>query len=163
MSYGLCSSFVVAGLLALSGVSHAAVHDFGNLSIASSNFSAAPGSFVQRASVGKSFGNRTVDQNTGNNSFNRFNDGALIVPAGFNPEQWARKPAAGLRDGNILLASVTYDDMQHVQRTNGGYSANLPVKEPATSDPALEPYTMMLAGFGLLFLSVRRRKSDTFD
>lgn len=163
MSYRLFSSFVVAGLLAISSVCHAAVYDFGNLSIASSNSSAAPGSFVQRASVGKSVGNRTVDQNTGNNSFNRFNDGALIGPAGFMPEQGARKSAAALRDGNFMLASVTFDDMQHAQRINGAYSVNLPVTEPATAAPGLKPYTMMLAGFGLLFLSVRRRKSDTFD
>jgi hypothetical protein len=160
----LFSSFVVVGLLASSGACHAAVYDFGNLSIASSNFAAAPGSFVQRASGGKSFGNGIVDQNISNNSFNRFNEGASTSPFGFNPEQGAKKSVAGLRDGNLLLASVTYDDMQpHGQRSVGGYSINLPVKAPATEAPALAPYTMMLAGFGLLFLSARRRKSDTFD
>jgi hypothetical protein len=146
-------SLVVASFLVFSSGSYAAVYDFGN--IYSFGFAVTPNSFAQLATTSSSFGKWSFDRNIENNSSSRFNDVALAGSTGFTPDLSEKISSDRFAD-NKLLSSVAYIDMQSKA---GDYDANIPVTDVTESNS----YAVMLAGFGLLCFSARRRKSDTFD
>jgi hypothetical protein len=151
-------SLVMAGLLVFGSATHAAVHDFGNILKASPNYAAAQSSFTQLATNVDGFGKWTFEQSSNNNSFNRSGEGAFSgsMRSDFVPDAGVRTPATSLIDSSVL-SPVVYID---VRGTDGAYSAQY---QPVAAVPEPETYVMLLAGFGLLCFSARRRKNDSFD
>lgn len=143
-------SLVVAGLLAISNVSHAAVYDFGSLLSASEGYS-APNSFqsapfARLAATDSGGGVWNFMLSIKNNFFSSFGEDASIGSINFAPSENS--------DSNgFTVVSLT------VQGIEGGYSATY---APNTSPvPEPETFAMILAGLGLIAFTARRRKENT--
>jgi hypothetical protein len=149
---------VFTGLFVFGNVTHAAVYDFGNMLKASPNYAAAPDSFTQLATKVDGFGILAFENSINNNSFSRSGEyaylGSMLSDAA--PDMGARKPATSLIDSTVL-SPVIYID---ARGADGAYSAKY---QPVAAVPEPETYVMLLAGFGLLCFSARRRKNDSFD
>lgn len=144
-------SLVVAGLLAISNVSHAAVYDFGSLLTASEGY-AAPNSFqsapfARLATTDSGGGVWNFMLSIKNNFFSSFGDNASIGAINFAP---GSEESAG---DSFTVVSITVDGI------DGGHSATY---APNTSPvPEPETYAMILAGLGLIAFTARRRKENT--
>lgn len=100
-------SLVIAGLLAIGNVSHAAVYDFGNLLTASQGY-AAPNSFAsapfsQLSATDSGGGVWTFLLTINNNLFSSFGSRAFIgsMSFDFTPEPVARRPASTFIASNV--------------------------------------------------------------
>lgn len=105
---------VVAGLLAFSNASHAAVYDFGNLLTASSGYTApdsfASAPFSQLSATDSGGGVWTFLLTINNNLFSSFGAGAFIgsMSFDFTPDPVLNRPATTFIESNVAgVTSVT--------------------------------------------------------
>lgn len=89
-------------------------------------------------------------------AFNLYENAMLIATGMLNGSGSYLSFAGGATPGNYSLNIAGLKLNPSAAASYAGNISISPVPEPET-------YAMMLAGFGLLGLSIRRRKSDTFD
>ncbi len=150
-------SLAVVYLLGSATVSHAAVYDLGSLTAASTVYSASPRSFTQLAAKGNVFGKWVPDENAGTDPFNCVNDSLSMGQIGRSIPYAPGASKRGAGFNGRLSSSISYISLHGI---NGSHAEE---RQPIAAVHEPDLYVMVAAGFALLFLSARRRKSDTFD
>lgn len=141
-------SFAVAGLIAFSNASTAAVYDFGNLRTASRTSTATNSSFSDDEFASSlNFGFTALDQPQ--NSFVSGHQGGATPVYSANGSGLSGLPSidSGSRFRRGIRNKLSDDNCKYTTVTS-------PVPEPET-------YAMILAGIALIGFTARRRKQDS--
>ncbi len=146
----------VTCLLCSAAVGHAAVYDIENMTTRSAGYETSAKSFAQLAGRGNRFGELVLDADIGPPSGCSSDDLLLgVMKPGASIAIGDRRIQTG--SGHRLSSSIMYINSHGLRGSHP--------EERMPASPAREPrlYAVLLAGAGLVFLSVRRRKNDTFD
>ncbi len=147
----------VTCLLGSATVGHAAVYDIENVTARSAGYETGAKSFAQLAGRGNRFAELALDADIGPPPSGCSSDDLLlaVMKPGASSAIGERRIQTG--SGHRLSSSIRYINSHGLR----GSHPEERMPKPPGHGPHL--YAVLLAAAGLVFLSVRRPKSDTFD